>query len=229
MIKPRAAKTARANDAPANHTTNIFGTPLMAHQWPDTEKLNADLQTLILGAERASAGISRSNVNGWHSAPDLFEWPDPAIASFREYVEKALIDMTRINTIAPLDGSPARNFNYRLDGWANITRHGAYNTVHNHPNAIWSGVYYVASGVPDKSFSQNGKLELLDPRAGVNMLHQPGSVFDARYVIEPIPGLMLLFPGWLNHFVHPFYGSGERISIAFNVLLTEIPAADKVA
>ena len=26
-----------------------------------------------------------------------------------------------------------------------------------------------------------------------------------------------MFPGWLNHFVNPFKGTGERISIAFNL------------
>lgn len=87
----------------------------------------------------------------------------------------------------------------------------------------------MTNGVPDNNGPHNGRLELLDPRVGVNRLHQPGSVFAARYVIELIPGLMRLSPGWLSHFVHPFCGSGERISIAFNVLLTEIPAAESIA
>ena len=229
MAKPRTPRAPATRAALAQHTANIFGTPLMAHQWPDTEALNTQLRALILTREQNSPGITRSNVAGWHSLPDLFSWEHPAIATLRQYIEQAIIAMTAANTAAPQDGAPSRSFNYRLDGWANISRRGAYNTVHNHPNAIWSGVYYVANGVPDNNGPHNGRLELLDPRVGVNMLHQPGSVFAARYVIEPIPGLMLLFPGWLSHFVHPFAGSGERISIAFNVLLTEIPAAESIA
>ena len=28
---------------------------------------------------------------------------------------------------------------------------------------------------------------------------------------------MVVFPGWMYHFVNPYQGEGERISIAFNV------------
>ena len=42
-----------------------------------------------------------------------------------------------------------------------------------------------------------------------------------RCLIEPIPGAMVVFPSWLNHQVHPFRGAGARISIAFNVQISE--------
>jgi hypothetical protein len=32
---------------------------------------------------------------------------------------------------------------------------------------------------------------------------------------------MVVFPSWLKHMVHPYYGSGERISVAFNVFAEE--------
>jgi hypothetical protein len=48
-----------------------------------------------------------------------------------------------------------------------------------------------------------------------------GSKLEERPLIDPIPGVMVLFPSWLQHFVHPFFGKGERISIAFNVVTTE--------
>ncbi len=38
--------------------------------------------------------------------------------------------------------------------------------------------------------------------------------------------MMIMFPAWLNHFVHPFFGKGERISIAFNILMRENPPPD---
>ena len=38
-------------------------------------------------------------------------------------------------------------------------------------------------------------------------------------------GLLLMFPSWLNHFVNPFMGGGERISIAFNLDAEVIPRA----
>jgi uncharacterized protein (TIGR02466 family) len=86
---------------------------------------------------------------------------------------------------------------------------------------MWSGVYYVDRGEPDPTPTENGKLELLDPRSGINMIYFDKNVLDGRYVIEPVPGLMLLFPSWLKHMVHPYFGKGERISVAFNVSVDE--------
>ena len=34
--------------------------------------------------------------------------------------------------------------------------------------------------------------------------------------VKPEVGTMLIFPNWLKHAVMPFYGEGERRSIAFN-------------
>ena len=58
------------------------------------------------------------------------------------------------------------------------------------------------------------------------MVHLADTLLQSRYLITPIPGLMVLFPSWLNHLVHPFFGAGERISIAFNIITVETkPAA----
>ena len=40
---------------------------------------------------------------------------------------------------------------------------------------------------------------------------------------------MVLFPSWLNHLVHPFAGEGERISVAFHIVTTEVPATSELA
>ena len=69
-------------------------------------------------------------------------------------------------------------------------------------------------GKPDSDGSTNGKLELIDPRAGANILPLERGLFEGRYLVEPMPGLMVMFPSWLKHMVHPFQGSGERISIS---------------
>ena len=111
-----------------------------------------------------------------------------------------------------------------MDGWANVSRNGDYNSAHNHPNCLWSGIYYVAAGTPEPDTQFNGRLELLDPRAGANMMYLADTLLHARYLITPTPGLMILFPSWLNHLVHPFFGTGERISIAFNIMTSEAKA-----
>ena len=108
-----------------------------------------------------------------------------------------------------------------------MLRSGGYHTVHNHPGCLWAGVYYIADGDLDpEGGPSNGKLELIDPRAGVQMIHIDNTILHGRYQVDPLPGLMVVFPAWLNHMVHPFVGKGERISISFNVLLAEAPKAD---
>ena len=212
----------------AGHMAMAFGTPIVAFQWPDSDRLNKELAQIILGKEKENAGVTRSNVNGWHSTVDFFSWQNEGVEQLGKRVEQMLMGVTRAVTLAPDEGN-TRSFKYRIDAWANINRHGAYNTVHNHPNCLWSGVYYVAAGSPDKSLPHNGKLELLDPRVGTNAFYTKGTIFEARYIIDPLPGLMVMFPAWLNHFVHPFYGEGDRISIAFNIVTTETPAAEQLA
>jgi uncharacterized protein (TIGR02466 family) len=93
--------------------------------------------------------------------------------------------------------------------WANVLRDGGYNKIHNHAGAVWSGSYYVGVGEPDAEPQYNGWIEFQDPR--------PANIHGGKERIKPEPGLLLMFPSWLNHYVNPFHGKGERISIAFNL------------
>ena len=86
---------------------------------------------------------------------------------------------------------------------------------------MWSIVYYVMAGNPDASIPYSGLLELLDPRESANYIQVPNTVLDARNFIENRPGRMILFPSWVKHMVHPFVGSGVRMSIACNVNVVE--------
>jgi uncharacterized protein (TIGR02466 family) len=201
-----------------SHLMMAFATPVVAYPWPDSDELNRELAELVLADERKSEGVSRSNVGGWHSASDLLDRDAAPIRKLRQRVMSVTAAITRTVTVA---NAAPRTFNCRIDGWANVSRHGQYNSVHSHPNCLWSGSYYVRAGEPDPDTRFNGRLELIDPRAGANMLAPESSALQTRYLITPTPGLMVLFPSWLNHLVHPFFGRGERISIAFNVKTDE--------
>ena len=69
-----------------------------------------------------------------------------------------------------------------------------------------------------------GLLELLDPRPFTEMVNTPGEPFGQKAIIRPRSGAMVIFPGWMYHFVNPYQGEGERISIAFNVRAAETSA-----
>ena len=65
--------------------------------------------------------------------------------------------------------------------------------MHDHAGTTWSGVYYVSAGMPDNNGPLNGKLELLDPRVGVNVFGREEGLFGGRYFVEPLPGLIVMF------------------------------------
>ena len=86
------------------------------------------------------------------------------------------------------------------------------------PGCVWSGVYYVEAGdLPTTEHPKSGVIEFLDPRSGAEMVALPGTPFAQQRTILPKSGEMIVFPSWLKHLVHPYWGGGERISIAFNI------------
>jgi len=193
-------------------TQLAFATAVVGYRWPDAEALNAELRALILQAEREGPGMGeRSNVGGWHSGLDFLNWPQAPVRALRRRVERM--------AQALLDGSaadPAARA-FRLDGWANVLRAGDYHSPHNHPNSVWSGVYYVDAGRPAPERPFAGDLELLDPRTGANMAPFAAEAFERRLRVKTEAGLMVCFPAWLRHLTHPYAGPGERITVAFNV------------
>jgi uncharacterized protein (TIGR02466 family) len=205
--------------------TTMFGTPFLSYQWPNSEKINRELAELVLAEEAGDdqgRGI-RSNAGGWQSRGNLLMRSDPCIVELKRWIEMTVFEV--LGAIVRKEGTK-RTFTLLFDSWANVCRSGNYNVVHTHPNAMWSIVYYVAAGEPDPSVPYSGMLELLDPRESANYIQVPNTILDARMFIENRPGRLVLFPSWVKHMVHPFVGSGVRISIAVNVNVLEELATD---
>ena len=57
----------------------------------------------------------------------------------------------------------------------------------------------------------------IDPRPGPHGGPLPTHAFNRPLIIDPEPGMLLMFPGWLLHYVHPYRGTTPRVSIAFNL------------
>ena len=115
--------------------------------------------------------------------------------------------------------------------WYHLTRREGYTAYHNHPMASWSGVYCVDAGDPVPDRPNNGSLRFLDSRTSAGMyldpgnahLHAPFGFGDRAYNLAE--GQLLLFPSYLLHEVTPYYGSRERITVAFNAWVREAGAA----
>ena len=193
----------------------MFATPVIGYQWQDSADLNGELEALVLEREAADNTVRNSNAGGWQSADDLLTWGVPCTNELKRRIDAMLMAVLRETHVKGHDGPSAR---FRMDCWANVNREGDYNVVHSHPNALWSGVYYVSSGKSDPNIPYAGKIELLDPREAATYIQTHKTTLDQRCLINNDPGFMLMFPSWVKHMVHPHRGDEPRISIAFNAL-----------
>ncbi len=191
--------------------TSVFPTLVGRFRVPDAEAMNHDLRALILAEEAEYRSLGRSNVGGWHSKPDLLDRDAPAVAALTQWLTFALKQM-----IAASAGPGAFAGSLAVSAWASICRNGAYHAPHSHPDSAWSGVYYVDAGAPAPSQPLSGVLEFLDPRSGVDAVSTPGDPYGAPVRVQPEAGLLVIFPSWLFHWVHPYLGATDRIAVSFN-------------
>ena len=187
----------------------LFPTPFYRARQEGFEDVNAELFRMI--EDRADPGSDgfKSVVGGWHSELDLTSWGGEAVATLCSWIQTAVAELTAATfNNASLDGD------WTVTAWANYLTQGGYNAVHDHADAAWSGAYWVH--VPDDPGKFAGLFEFIDPRLGIGAAAVPGNPFRNMCRIEPEPGTLLVFPGWLKHMVHPIT-IGPRVSISFNV------------
>lgn len=194
-----------------------FPTLIGRFQFPEADTINHELSANLRVLRSRDPGTQHANAGGWHSSGDLLAQPLPALATLKQWIVEALQAMVTATAELPEVKGRSSSFqgSFSITAWGNIIQQGHYHRQHNHPGSAWSGVYYVDAGDCEPG-SIAGVLELFDPRPFTEMVETPGSPYGQRVLIRPQPGLMVLFPGWLYHFVHPYRGNGERISIAFN-------------
>jgi uncharacterized protein (TIGR02466 family) len=191
--------------------TPTFPTFIGRVRLPDAEVMNQGLHALILTEESAYPSLGRSNIGGWHSRPDFLYRSDGNVAAFTSWITWALRRMICVTT-----GRNAFTGTLSIWAWATVCRAGAYHAPHSHPDSAWSGVYYVDSGNENPDQPLSGMLEFLDPRAGAEAVSAPGDPYGEPFRVRPQTGLLVVFPSWLYHWVHPYVGERPRIAISFN-------------
>ena len=107
------------------------------------------------------------------------------------------------------------------ESWCHITRDGGYHDMHAHPNSSWSAIYYLDTGdMAD------------DPKNGVNRFYNPhhSMYLDAGTAwvtgstsidFQAQPGMLIVFPSWVNHSATTYRGKKDRIVIALNCRITQ--------
>jgi uncharacterized protein (TIGR02466 family) len=201
--------------------TSAFPTLIGRFQVPDADSMNADLRGLILAEEAEYSSLRRSNIGGWHSRADFLNHDELSVSALTNWITWAVRQM--IDSTA---GPGSFTGTLSLSAWAAICVEGAYHAPHSHPDSAWSGVYYVDAGTDNPDRPLSGVLEFLDPRGGVEAVTAPGDPYGAPVRIWPESGLLVIFPSWLYHWVHPYVGKTPRIAVSFNAAVRTSDSAD---
>ena len=196
-----------------------FGTALSLRTVPNYVLLNPELERAILTRRDGGMANRISNIGGWQSLPDFLDWPEPCIGQLKGEIDRSIQQINAMPVLLERRNEPAKRVSYQAYGWANVNRSGDYNMLHAHPGSDWSVVYYVATASVSDDNPMSGRIELRDPRPAAVFANTPGTKSGQPMLIKPQAGMMLVFPAWIEHQVHPFTGEGHRISIAINVTL----------
>ena len=170
--------------------------------------LNQELERDITAWANKDKGITRTNVQGWHSTTNMHE-----LFQFKKLVSMLYACQKTIYEQEHLESEP-----FLGNMWANINPPGGMNRAHQHPNSLWSGVYYI------KAPKNSGHLKIDDPRSSAAMVRptQKKGTLPVRLYrethYEPIAGRCIMFPSWLMHCVDPNQSNDIRISVSFNFL-----------
>lgn len=207
ISRPRVKSTVHASH---------FPTVFMMREHEDCDRLNQQLEQLMLRLEKETTNIaaSTSNIGGYHSDTTLFSRKEPEIGAVREIVSQALHEYVPKFLEANCPAPPTK-LNLKLWGWGINMRAGDINFQHVHPDAKVSGVYYVSVPPPPAgSAAEEGAIMFVDPRPRAHMNRVPNQTTEIT--VTPKPGMMVLFPAYYEHAVIPFRGPGVRTCIAFN-------------
>tara|TARA_R110000803_G_scaffold210796_1_gene283792 strand:+ start:3247 stop:3825 length:579 start_codon:yes stop_codon:yes gene_type:complete len=101
--------------------------------------------------------------------------------------------------------------------WINKNKKNEFNLPHIHPNAHFSGVYYleVSKDYGEIIFFREGGLNQLGFHDFIDSRD-----FNDSYTIKPQKGMLIIFPSSLRHMVAPHFEDIERISVSFNIGLS---------
>ena len=186
----------------------FFSTPVYIKDIPNAVELNRYLEEKIIQWSQQDKGVSKTNAGGWHSTTEMNQKEEYNVLTKELFAMQDEIFAKELLTQKPVLGNM----------WANINYPCNFNRPHLHPNALFSGVYWI------KTPKNSGTFMMYEPRPGAqcNMPNRkeeklPSQLWREVH-FEPIAGRCIMFPAWLWHEVKPNESNDVRISVSFNFL-----------
>lgn len=170
--------------------------------YTDTIRNEHLLRNMLQFVSKIPADQQNKNIhsvrNGWQSNIDL-----QTATEFTVFAAHVL-DRVRAEILPP-KFTPAIS-----EMWVNVHAQHGFNHNHVHANSWYSGILYLQCPV------NSGKICFTDPRPGAEMMNTHESM-----CITPGAGTLLLFPGFLPHYVEPNLNTTPRISLSFNLFVRD--------
>ena len=165
--------------------------------------------------EKDPYGTSISNIGGWQSKDHYAKFKNPLLDSIVILTNGIIKDMTVFKSNIRLEF---------LNMWININKKGNSNTKHIHPMCDLSGVFWINQ--PKNS----GDIFFESPRlynyySHINCLNEELKkklLTSSSIQYKPEEGKVILFPAALTHGVMPNKSEEERISVAFNMKISNL-------
>lgn len=152
--------------------------------------------------------LRHSNIGGWHSDRELHaklgdgsELSNLLLQLFASFSAP----MNEYIRSLPERFNTKSNENYEWDytgAWFNVAFRGSYNAPHVHLGSQISAAYYINTEQPTEENPFSGRIDFI---------HE-----NLQYGFFPKPGTLFLFPSDMLHWVHPYYGSSNRVVLSFN-------------
>lgn len=165
---------------------------------------NTELKKFAYDRKKSDPGRTVSNYNGYQSN-DIQAGDHAQIDKLVEYLNQ------EVAACAKQVGLPQLQIQ---NIWININPPGAYNELHHHQDAVFSGVYYVEAGENQGNiqFERTDGAEYHIPQR----IEQETYYSCTRATYKCKTNALYIFPGWLKHSVQGNRSNTDRISISFN-------------
>ena len=176
----------------------------------------ADISAVLRSMHRSrSQPIGQSVRGGTQTTGQLFVQQNPAIDLLKDALAVAIRDF--VGALPAADPRHPR-LKYRDMGlafgpsWSVRLNEGGFHAAHFHPGGILSSACYIS--LPET-------LDDAEERPGWLEIGRPPPQFPdlpPLQMVEPKPGLLVLFPSYMWHGTVPFASRQKRLSCAFDIV-----------
>ena len=178
------------NDKLVFDTTRLINT----YTLENADAVNAALIELIQtqGDRQDRKTNVKADMTDWNLPIDHQK---PPYNQFFDFLRVSILDsITKL--VNPIDYSRCEPHSYSVTTlWGAVYRSGDYTKMHNHFSSTFSFCYYLKMNNPPT----------------------PLQFRSIDHIITPTEGMLIMFPGWMDHEVSNVVSEDERIVLAGNI------------